>query len=124
MQIVMDAPARGHDRARLKLDLVGMASLAVLGAALVFVMVTATLSPLKDDVAWLLYVARKWLGGQRLYEDLVEVNPPLIIWIYAVPAWLAANLGAAPQLMANLLFAAFLLAMSWWTSTLLPGPAA
>jgi hypothetical protein len=124
MQIVMDAPARGHDRARLKLDLVGMASLAVLGAALVFVMVTATLSPLKDDVAWLLYVARKWLGGQRLYEDLVEVNPPLIIWIYAVPAWLATNLGAAPKLMANLLFAAFLLATSWWTATLLRGRAA
>jgi hypothetical protein len=130
MQTVMDAPARGTDRARqngtpgLRLDLTGVLSLAILGAALTFVMVTATLSPLKDDVAWLLYVARKWLGGQRLYEDLVEVNPPLIVWIYAVPAWLATNLGAAPKLMANLLFAGFLLGTSWWTATLLKGRAA
>ena len=41
---------------------------------LAFVLATSMLSPLKDDVAWLLYVARKWLSGQRLYEDLVEVN--------------------------------------------------
>lgn len=123
MQTVIDAPVRGHGAARSKPDLVNLGSLAVLGTVMAFVLVTATLSPLKDDVAWLLYVARKWLGGQRLYEDLVEVNPPLIVWIYAIPAWLATNLGAPPKLVANLLFAAFLLASSWWTASLLHGRA-
>ena len=61
------------------LDAAGAIALAVLLAALVLVLATALSSPLKDDVAWLLYVARKWLGGQRLYVDLVEVNPPLIV---------------------------------------------
>ena len=51
-------------------------------AAVLFV---ALRSPLKDDIAWLLYVARRWLNGRELYIDLVEVNPPLIIWISAVP---------------------------------------
>src|SRR5689334_16434399 len=40
------------------------------------VLFTALSSPLKDDVAWLLYVADQWLSGQRLYIDLVEINPP------------------------------------------------
>ena len=71
--------------------------LVVLG----LVMTITLRSPQKDDVAWLLYVARKWLAGQRLYEDLIEVNPPLIIWIYALPAWVAQTLGLEPKLVAN-----------------------
>ena len=45
------------------------------------------------DVSWLLYTAREMLGGARLYIDLVEVNPPLIVWLNLVPAALAARLG-------------------------------
>ncbi len=108
------APAR-------RVHLPSVIGLAVLACVLGFVMVTATLSPLKDDVAWLLYVARKWLGGQRLYEDLVEVNPPLIIWLYAAPAWVAETLGIAPKTAANPFFAALLLGSAWWTACLLRG---
>ena len=80
----------------------GALATALLLATLALVLTTSIRSPLKDDVAWLLYVARKWLGGQRLYEDLVEVNPPLIVWIYAIPAALAEWTGAAPRLIAAL----------------------
>ena len=66
-----------------------IAAMVLLLATLAFIMVIDIRSPQKDDVAWLLYVARKWLGGERLYEDLVEVNPPLIVWIYALPAMAA-----------------------------------
>ena len=38
-----------------------------------------------DDIAWLLYVARKWMEGKQLYIDLVEINPPLIIWLPRQP---------------------------------------
>lgn len=88
------------------------------------VLATAIRSPLKDDVAWLLYVSRRWLEGQRLYEDLVEVNPPLIVWIYAVPAWIAAHTGAAPKLVAAPFFAVLLLGSAAWSAMLLRGRAA
>ena len=101
-----------------------IAAIAVLLVALTFVLATSMLSPLKDDVAWLLYVARKWLGGQRLYVDLVEVNPPLIIWLYAIPAWIAGLLGLQPKLVASPFFAVLLLGSAWWTACLLQGRAA
>ncbi|MCW3476817.1 hypothetical protein [Limobrevibacterium gyesilva] len=100
------------------------ASIAAMTALLItlcLVLTVAIRSPLKDDVAWLLYVARKWLAGQRLYEDLIEVNPPLIVWIYALPAGLANWLGAAPKLIAAPFFAALVLGSAWWSACLLQG---
>ena len=102
----------------------GALATALLLATLALVLTTSIRSPLKDDVAWLLYVARKWLGGQRLYEDLVEVNPPLIVWIYAIPAALAEWTGAAPRLIAAPFFALLVLASAAWTATLLHARAA
>src|SRR5208282_5012164 len=96
-------------------------AMAVLLAALVLVLATAITSPLKDDVAWLLYVARKWLGGERLYEDIVEVNPPLIVWIYALPAMVSSWLGVSPKTVSEPMFAALLLGCAWWTAHLLHG---
>lgn len=94
---------------------------ALLALALVLALVmTATIrSPQKDDVAWLLYVARKWLAGQRLYEDLIEVNPPLIVWIYALPSKLSIWTGIRPKLVAIPFFAVCVLAAAWWTSGIL-----
>ncbi|MEO7475428.1 MAG: hypothetical protein ABIY46_08835, partial [Gemmatimonadales bacterium] len=34
-----------------------------------------------NDNAWLLYTAGRLLDGARLYVDLVEINPPLIVWL-------------------------------------------
>ena len=98
-------------------------AMAVLVTTLALVLATAMSSPLKDDVAWLLYVARKWLGGQHLYTDLVEVNPPLIVWIYAVPAMLSSWLGLGPKTVSAPFFAAMLLGCAWWTAELLHGRA-
>ena len=108
-------PLRGHAADAI--------AIAVLLAALALVLVTAISSPMKDDVAWLLYVARKWLGGQRLYEDIVEVNPPLIVWIYALPAMVSGWLGVPPKSVSAPFFAAMLLGCAWWTATLLRGQA-
>src|SRR5690242_6732129 len=69
--------------------LVAAASLLLLAGALGVVLFVMLRSPLKDDVAWLLYVARRWLAGRELYVDVVEVNPPLIVWISAIPIRLA-----------------------------------
>jgi hypothetical protein len=58
-----------------------------------------------------------------LYVDLVEVNPPLVIWLYAIPAWIAAVFHLAPKLASTLFFAGILLGSAWWTATLLHGRA-
>ena len=108
---------------RLDADAASVIAMAVLLASLVLVLATAMSSPLKDDVAWLLYVARKWLGGGRLYVDIVEVNPPLIVWIYAVPAMLSEWLGVSPKAVSAPFFAALLLGCAWWTADLLHGRA-
>lgn len=50
--------------------------------------------PLNHDVAWLLHVADRWLEGDRLYVDLVEVNPPLIIMLLTPVVAAADVLGA------------------------------
>jgi hypothetical protein len=41
------------------------------------------------DVSWFLTIAEKWLDGQRLYVDIVDVNPPASMFLYVVPALLA-----------------------------------
>ncbi len=91
--------------------------LSVLGVVL-FILLR---SPLKDDVAWLLYVARRWMAGRELYVDVVEVNPPLIVWISAIPIWLAGLLRIDAQFTAIPFFVAAVLACAWWTASLLRG---
>src|SRR5258708_1740045 len=49
-------------------------SLLLLGLVVVVVLFVTIRSPMKDDVAWLLYVARRWMAGRELYVDVVEVN--------------------------------------------------
>lgn len=40
------------------------------------------------DTAWLIYAAKRFLEGQKLYVDILETNPPLIIWISTLPVML------------------------------------
>jgi 4-amino-4-deoxy-L-arabinose transferase-like glycosyltransferase len=48
--------------------------------------------PLGHDVAWLFFVAKNLVAGERQYGDIAEENPPLILWLYSVPAWFASAL--------------------------------
>jgi hypothetical protein len=96
-------------------------SVVLLLLVLGIVLFTMLRSPLKDDVAWLLYVARRWLAGRELYVDVVEVNPPLIVWISAIPISLAGVLGIDAQFTAIPFFVAAVLGCAWWTAALLQG---
>src|SRR5215470_13328026 len=100
---------------------VATASMMLLLSVLAAVLFSMLRSPLKDDVAWLLYVARRWLAGRELYVDVVEVNPPLIVWISAIPIWIARALGVDAQLTAIPFFVIAVLACAWWTAALLRG---
>lgn len=99
--------------------LVSAISLILLMSVLGAVLFIALRSPLKDDIAWLLYVARRWLAGRELYVDVVEVNPPLIVWISAIPLEIARWLDVGAQYVAIPVFVAFVLACAWWTAALL-----
>jgi hypothetical protein len=48
---------------------------------------------LTHDAAWYLHAGRRVLAGAVLYRDIVEVNPPLGIWLSAPVAALADGLG-------------------------------
>ena len=75
------------------------------------------LGVLNHDVAWLLYVAGRVLDGAKLYEDVVENNPPLIIWLSLPPVLLAHALGISAILAFRLLVLALLgfsLTLSGW----------
>src|SRR5690606_30677499 len=48
------------------------------------------------DTAFLLYAAERLLDGARLYVDLVEVNPPLVVWLNLPLVILARVLGVSP----------------------------
>ena len=99
--------------------MVSAISLLVLLTVLGVVMLVALRSPLKDDIAWLLYVAQRWMAGRELYVDVVEVNPPLIVWISAVPLEIARWLDVAAQFTVMPSFVAAVLGCAWWTAGLL-----
>jgi hypothetical protein len=66
-------------------------------AAIVVVLVSGAIGafmfPVNHDVAWLLYVASQIANGARPYIDVVENNPPLIIFFNLLIELLARVLG-------------------------------
>jgi hypothetical protein len=67
------------------------------------------------DVSWDLTMADKFLDGQRLYVDVVEVNPPATLFLYVVPALLGRLSGVPAEFFVDALV--FLAAgLSLWLS--------
>jgi hypothetical protein len=57
--------------------------------ALLFVPIVLA-PPLNQDVAAILQFSQRWLAGEHLYSDLIDVNPPLIFVLNLLPAAIAA----------------------------------
>jgi hypothetical protein len=55
------------------------------------------------DVSWGLVMAEKWLDGARLYVDIIEVNPPATVFLYAVPIVLERVSGARAEIFVDAL---------------------
>ncbi len=70
---------------------------------------------LNHDVAWLLHAASRVLAGQKLFVDLLENNPPLIVWLSCAPILLARAVGISEVLAFRLLVLG-LIASSLWVS--------
>ena len=62
------------------------AAMVLCGAAILFEV------PANHDLAWLMYVGGRVLDGARPYRDLIEVNPPLVIYLSAAAAWVGRRL--------------------------------
>jgi hypothetical protein len=73
---------------------------------------------LNHDVAWLLHAAGRVLAGDTLYVDVVETNPPLIVWLNFAPIFFARAAGISEILafrLLMLLVVACSLMLSGWT---------
>lgn len=55
------------------------------------------------DVSWDLTMADKVLDGQRLYVDVIEVNPPATMFLYLMPALLGRLSGLPAEFFVDLL---------------------
>jgi hypothetical protein len=64
-----------------------IAGLALLAAALHAVM------PFNHDAAYFIDLAGRLLDGGRFGRDIMDINPPHVWWISAVPVWLARQVG-------------------------------
>jgi hypothetical protein len=49
--------------------------------------------PLNHDAGALLQFADRMVGGERLYVDLIDINPPMVMWLDMIPASLARATG-------------------------------
>jgi len=79
-------------------------------AASVFAFIALTLAAelnrtAPPDMAFLLYAAGRVLDGAQLYRDVVEINPPLVIWLN-LPIEAVARALHASEFVAYRLFAA------------------
>jgi len=74
----------------------------------------------RQDQTWLLYAAARVLDGTQLYGPrLVETNPPLIIWLSTLPAWLAIHLHLQPLLVLQSLVTLLIVLSSVWSVRIL-----
>jgi hypothetical protein len=84
---------------RIPADRAKLSPLPWLPIALVFVAAIGLrlVVPLNTDVAWLLTVGERVLDGQRLYTDIVEINPPMAVLALLPGIALARALGLDPK---------------------------
>lgn len=57
--------------------------------------------PINHDVGAVLDVAHRWVSGERLYVDIIDVNFPLVFIVYAVPELLSRAFGGTAVVWLN-----------------------
>ena len=71
--------------------------MVVAALALIATAIQSLWLPVDADVSWLITVCERVLGGDRLYVDIIEVNPPASVWLYMPFVWSAGRLGVRPE---------------------------
>jgi hypothetical protein len=54
----------------------------LIGAVFMIAILLRQVVPLNTDVSWLLVVGERMLDGQKLYRDIIEINPPMAAFAY------------------------------------------
>ena len=98
----------------------GLSPLVSRRAAITFLVVCAALGLaaelaclVRPDMAFLLYAAGQVLDGARLYRDVVEINPPMIVALNLPPVVLGRMLGVDDVLAYRVLTVAGMAAAVW-----------
>lgn len=85
---------------------IGATALALTLAALS--MAAAAPAFVNHDAGWYLYVVERWFAGAGLYRDVIDTNPPLIVWLTA-PSVAVSRMSGWP---ATAVFKGFIFALS------------
>jgi hypothetical protein len=96
---------------RLLLPIVGGAVVAMTVASLVA-------QPIWGDQSWLLYAASRVLDGGRIGTDIVDVNPPTIIWLSEIPVALSHLFGVLPQTAMKICLGLLLFLSAAWCASM------
>jgi hypothetical protein len=57
--------------------------------------------PINHDVGAVLDVAHRWVSGEKLYVDIIDVNFPLVFIVYAIPEVMSQIFGGSSVLWLN-----------------------
>jgi hypothetical protein len=87
---------------------------AALAPAALFLL-TVLSPPLNHDVAAVLNFTERWIAGERLYSQLIDVNPPLIFVLNLIPGYLA-EFTPLDGVSALLFCLVALAGLCWWLS--------
>jgi hypothetical protein len=79
--------------------------LCALGLAMAFALVAACIvhwGYVSHDTLMYLQVGQRLWQGERVYQDLFELNPPLVMWVHMLPAAAAEWTGVRADLIASI----------------------
>jgi len=71
--------------------------LLLIGVVFAIAILLRQVVPLNTDVSWLFVIGERMLDGQRLYRDIIEINPPMAPFAYLPGVALARVLGVDPR---------------------------
>ncbi len=95
----------------------------ILGSLVVVGIVQVSILPTNSDAAWYLYMAGRILDGARPYRDVVDTNPPLIVFLNIAIVALGRAIGVSAEVVLPavlLVLSGLSLVLSWRLSRGLP----
>lgn len=76
-------------------------------------------SDIIQDTAWFIYIANQLLHGKELYVDILEVNPPLGMWLIVPIVWLAEKFNLDSVIAVDATLLAMSAAALWYCNRIL-----
>src|SRR4051812_27132721 len=64
--------------------------------------VQSTVWHTNGDTSWLITVIDRIHTGDRLYVDIIEVNPPISVWLYFVPVHISYWTGISAEVLVRI----------------------